>query len=121
MVQSKALTVDDYMSEVAPDRLEAISRLRALCLEHLTDWQERMAWGMPGYGPAGADPTVAFNSQKQYISFYAGHTAVQAFAEHLKGISCGKGCIRYSKPAKIDFAVVEAILKEIRARNQPMC
>ncbi|MDH4384764.1 MAG: DUF1801 domain-containing protein [Caulobacter sp.] len=121
MVQSKALTVDDYMDEVAPERLDAVRRLRSLCLEHLTGWSERMAWGMPGYGPVGADPTVAFSSQKQYISLYAGQTAVQAFAEQLRGINCGKGCIRYSSPARIDFAVVEAILKEIRARNQPMC
>ena len=121
MVQSKALNVDDYLEEVAPERLEAIRRLRGLCLEHLTDWTERMAWGMPGYGPAGADPVVSFNSQKQYISLYAGQTAIQTFAKQLAGINCGKGCIRYSSPAKIDFEVVEAMLKEIRARNQPMC
>lgn len=119
MVQSAAANVDDFMREVGADRMPYIQQLRDLCRTQLTGWEERMAWGMPGYGPAGADPVVSFNNQKRHIAFYAGRTAVDGFREALAapGVSLGGGCIRYMNPRKIDFAVVEAILKDIHGRG----
>ena len=43
MVQSKAATVDDFMTEVAPDRRPALDRVRAMCLERFGLENERMA------------------------------------------------------------------------------
>ncbi|NBB16816.1 DUF1801 domain-containing protein [Caulobacter sp. SLTY] len=124
MVQSAAATVDDFMKEVGPDRLPYIEKMRALFLANLSGWEERMEYGMPAYGPPG-DPVVgvAFNNQKQHIAFYAGETAIQTFKDQLAvpSVDCGKGCIRYKNPKKIDFEVVEAILKDIRARNGGAC
>ncbi|WP_269716409.1 iron chaperone [Caulobacter sp. NIBR2454] len=120
MVQSKAPTVDAYMETVEPDRLAALQRLRALCRSVLDGYEEKMAWGMPGYSLNGQDPAVAFNSQKRHIAFYAGQTAVERFKDQLGGIDCGKGCVRYSRPDRIDFAVVEAMLRDIKARGQSM-
>lgn len=121
MVQSRAETVDAFMAEVGPDRLPAIARFRDLCREHLTGWPERMSYGMPGYGPADAPPVVCFNNQKGYIAFYAGATAVERFQDRLGGADCGKGCIRYRKPDRIDFEVVADILRDIRARREGGC
>ena len=117
MVQSRAATVDAFMTEVGPERRPALERLRSLCLEHLTGWIEHMAYGMPAYGPEGVAPPVCFNNQKGYIAFYAGQTAVDTFKDRLGGADCGKGCIRYKAVGKIDFAVVADILKDIRTRN----
>ncbi|WP_369059172.1 DUF1801 domain-containing protein [Caulobacter sp. 73W] len=120
MVQSKAATVDAYMQTIEADRLPALQRLRDLCRGVLDGYEEKMAWGMPGYSLNGQDPSVAFNSQKRHIAFYAGSVAVERFKERLGAIDCGKGCIRYSRPDKIDFQVVEDILKDIKARGQGM-
>lgn len=117
MVQSRAASVDAFMTEVGPDRLPALERLRALCLEHLTGWTEHMAYGMPAYGPEGVAPPVCFNNQKGYIALYAGQTAIANAGDRLAGVDCGKGCIRYKTIARIDFDVVADILKDIRARN----
>jgi hypothetical protein len=69
-MQSKALTVDDYLKEVPVKRLEALTKIRELCLKEL------------------------------------------------KGVSVGKGCIRYTNPEKIDFAVVQKMLAEtFRSKN----
>lgn len=122
MVQSTAPDVDSFMLEVGPERLPYIQRFRELCRETLTGWEERMEYGMPAYGPADHPVVgVAFNNQKQHIAFYAGATAVERFADQLAGVDCGKGCIRYRNPKKIDFALVEAILKDIRARGEAAC
>ncbi len=124
MVQSAAATVDEFMREVGPDRLPYIEKMRALFRAHLTGWEERMEYGMPAYGPPGdAVAGVAFNNQKQHIAFYAGQAAIETFKDQLAvpGVDCGKGCIRYKNPKKIDFAVMEAILKDIRARQGSAC
>jgi uncharacterized protein YdhG (YjbR/CyaY superfamily) len=118
MVQSSASTVDAWLAEVPPERLDAISRLRALCNETLAGWEERMQWGMPGYGPPGEDSRVSFNSQKNYISVYPGRDALDAHRGALKGASCGAGCVRFTKPEKIDFSVVEAMLRHAYASKR---
>jgi uncharacterized protein YdhG (YjbR/CyaY superfamily) len=116
MVQSTAATVDEYMETVAPERREAMERMRALFREVLVGYDEGMKYGMPTYGPAG-DYVTAFNSQKGYIAFYAGRTAMEKFKAQLAGIDCGKGCIRYKKIEKIDFDVVRGLLEDIAARR----
>lgn len=121
MVQSTLPTVDAWIDTVEPHRRPALAQLRALCRERLSGWEERMRWGMPGYGPAGEEPVVSFNSQKQYIALYVGGNAVSAFADRLARLNCGKGCIRYRRPEQIDFAVVSDMLDAIRARGGPMC
>lgn len=115
MVQSTAATVDLWMAEVDPDRLEPIVRLRNLCREVLADHEEVMAYGMPGYRKG--EFLTSFNSQKNYIAFYAGQGAIEAFKARLKGTDCGKGCIRYKKIAAMDFDVVRGILEHIRDRR----
>lgn len=123
MVQSAAPTVEAYMATVEPDRREALERLRALCLELLPGWEEKMGWGMPGYGPPGADPVISWNSQKRHIAFYGGRAAIEAAGEALKrpGVSLGGGCVRYSRPAVMDFEVIGAMLRHIRANKGDPC
>ena len=93
MAQSKATSVDMWLDELAtPDR-PAFERLRALCRQTLPGWDERMQWGMPGYGPPGRDNAVSFNAQKRHIAFYAGwpkawaafNLAKEVWSEDVKG------------------------------------
>jgi len=57
---------------------------------------------------------VGFASQKNFIGLYILRTDVMdAHKDQLeaKGVSIGKGAIRYSKPERIDFKVVESMLR----------
>lgn len=121
MVQSTAATVDEYMTTLEPGRVVAMTRVRDLGREVFNGWAETMAYGMPGFGPAGGPPVFSYNSQVQYISLYAGKGAVEAFRDRLKGASLGGGCIRYRNPDKIDFDLVADILKHIRTHKGPGC
>jgi hypothetical protein len=38
-----------------------------------------------------------------------------------KGVSLGESCIRYSKPERIDFHVVEMMLKETQKSTGVIC
>ena len=119
-MQSTAPTVEAYLSEVPADRVEALTLMRVLCREAMPHLQESIAYGMPAYHLNGAMVT-AFASQKNYIAFYAGQAAIDTHRSALKGLSLGKGCIRYSRPAQIDFSVVRSIFKFMAAGKGSAC
>jgi uncharacterized protein YdhG (YjbR/CyaY superfamily) len=116
---SKAATVAEYMKEIPEGRRPALERLRKLCLRTLDGFEEKMAYGMPLYqrGTIG----IAFNSQKQYISLYADVQLVKEFRPQFPAASIGKCCIRFTKPEKIDFAVVERLLRRTAESGATGC
>lgn len=120
-MQSTAATVDAYIAEAPPERQEALRRLRDLCRECLPDYTESMQYGMPVYSRTSVGE-VSFASQKNYISLYIlKQEVLDAHRAELAGISLGKGCIRYSRPAKIDFDLVRRMLEETRAASGAVC
>jgi len=120
-MQSTAATVDDYMAEVPEERRAALARLRALCIEHLAGFEESMAYGMPGYSREGIIE-VGFASQKNMIALYILRKDIlDAHRGAFPKSSVGKGCIRYSNPARIDFGVVERLLFETCASRGQIC
>ena len=108
---SKAATVAEWMKEVPEGRRAALEKLRELCLRTLDGFEEGMAYGMPLYKRPGTDAGIAFNSQKQYISLYCMVDLVDEFRPQFPGASIGTCCVRFTKPEKIDFAVVERLLR----------
>jgi uncharacterized protein YdhG (YjbR/CyaY superfamily) len=120
-MQSTAATVDAYIAEAPHERQEALRRLRDLCRAHLPGYTEAMQYGMPGYSRNGA-VEVGFASQKNYIALYLlKQEVLDAHRHELAGIILGKGCIRYSRPAKIDFDLVQRMLEETCASPAPIC
>ncbi len=82
-MQSQASTVDQYLTEVPAKRMEALERLRTLCVTHLTGYEESMVYGMPSYSKDGT-VAVSFASQKQYISLYI--LKQEVFDRHRPGV-----------------------------------
>jgi uncharacterized protein YdhG (YjbR/CyaY superfamily) len=120
-MHSTAQDVSGYLEEVPDDRRDCLARLRRLCLDTLTGYQECMDYGMPSYRRDGA-VEVAFASQKNYISLYIlKEEVVNAHRDALAGLNVGKSCIKYTRPAKIDFAVVERLLIATRESSQGAC
>ena len=109
-MQSTAANVDTYLSQVPDTRRAALTRLRELCRETLVGYEEGMEYGLPSYKKSGV-VEVAFASQKNYISLYVLKEAVvNTYRAALVTASIGKGCIRYSRPEKLDFAIIEKLL-----------
>ena len=108
---SGAATVDAYLAEVAEARRPAMARLRELCRERRRGSEECIEYGMPCYKRGGA-AEIAFASQKQYVALYVMKKDVlDEFRERLGASSIGKGCGRYREPAKIDFRVIDELLR----------
>lgn len=122
-MQSTAKDVTSYIEESPAERQDALIRLRNLCLATLTDFQEAMEYGGPTYS-RGGEVEVGFASQKNFIGVYILRTDVMNAHKHLltgKGVSFGKGAIRYSKPERIDFDVVEKMLRATQESTGPIC
>ena len=122
-MQSTALTVNEYLQEVPAERKPALERLRGLCQVLLPEHTECMRYGMACYERDG-QVEAAFASQKNFIALYITKLEVMDAHRSLltgRGISIGKGCIRYSQPERIDFAVVESLLKATRESCGKTC
>ena len=120
-MQSDAKTVSAYLEEVPVERRAALARLRALCLEHLPDYEEGMYYGMPGYSRNGT-VEVGFASQKQNIALYILRKDVlDRYRGEFAKSNIGKGCIRYPNPAKIDFDIVIRLLQETTSSEGMIC
>jgi uncharacterized protein YdhG (YjbR/CyaY superfamily) len=122
-MQSTAKDVTTYLEEVPAERRAALVQLRKLCLTVLKGFEESMRYGMPGYSRNGV-VEVSFASQKNFIALYILRTDVmKAHLDLLKikGVSLGKGCIRYSKPEKINFEVVAGMLKATVESTSEVC
>jgi len=112
-MQSSAKTVTAYLKEVPAERKAALKKLRDLCRANLTGFKESMDYGGPCYARNGV-VEVGFMSQKNFIGLYILRTDVMKTHKDqlkVKGVTFGKGCIRYSKPERIDFNVVESMLR----------
>ncbi len=120
-MQSTAKDVTAYLQEVPADRQACLTRLRELCLALLTGYEESMTYGMPSYGKNGT-VEVGFASQKNYIALYIlKQDVVNANRDALTGLKVGKGCIQYSKPSKMDFAVIKKLLADTVASTDTAC
>ena len=122
-MQSNAKDVTAYIKEAPAERQETLRKLRELCQTHLTGFAENMEYGGPTYS-RDREVKVGFVSQKHFIGLYILRKDVMnAHKDQLKGkgVSIGKGAIRYSKPERIDFNVVESMLRATVKSTRPVC
>lgn len=120
-MKSKAKNVTEYLNEVPEERKEALQKLRALCLDILTNYEESMSYKMPSY-KKNEIVEVAFASQKQHICVYIlKHNVMLSNKELLKGLNHGKGCIRYGNPNKIDFDLIKKLLTDTVVSSGDIC
>ena len=122
-MQSSAKTVSAYLKEVPAERKATLKQLRELCRATLTGFKESMDYGGPCYSRNGV-VEVGCASQKHFIALYILRTDVMRSHRYLlniPGVTLGKGCIRYSRPEKIDFSVVERVLKATAESEGEVC
>ncbi len=137
-VQSKAVTVEQYLAELPPDRRAAIQAVREVILANLDkDYEEGMQYGMIGYSvphrvfPAGyhCDPTkplpfAGLASQKNHMSLYlmcnyGGGSDEKwfraAWAETGKKLDMGKCCVRFKRVEDLALDVIAEAIRCVPA------
>lgn len=120
-MQSAAPDVDAYLAEAPEERRDVLNAIRELCRDNLPGFQESMQYGMPSYSRDGA-VEFAFASQKQYISIYGmKQDALDPLRNAFTDAKIGKGCIRYTKPDKVNLAALASLLQATAASRGQIC
>lgn len=120
-MQSKAANVDVYLKEVPAERRSILTKIRELCLKELKGYDETMRYGLPCYEKNNV-AEVSFASQKNFIALYIlKQDVMQQYKNELKGVSIGKGCIRFTRPDKIDLTVVRKMLAGTYLSKNTIC
>ena len=113
-MQSKAASISEYLEELPPDRRSALNELRALIHRVAPQAVEAMQYGLPAFGDL-----CAMASQKNYMALYVCESdIIKAHLSQLGKVSCGKGCIRFTRLADLNVGSVESILREILERRK---
>ncbi len=140
-MQSKAITPDQYITELPEDRKEVMQKLRETVKKNLPKgFEETMQYGMISYVvphsiyPAGyhckpADPLpfLSIASQKNHIAFY--HMGIysdpnlykwftEEYPKHAAGkLDMGKSCIRFKNPKNIPFDLLGELTTKITVKD----
>ena len=118
---SDAKTVEEYLNQSPDKRIQALRKIRQLCLATMPNHEETMAYKMPSY-KRNNQVEVAFASQKQHICVYILiHEVMLNNADQLEGLNHGKGCIRFSNPDKINFELLEYLFNETVKSDSTIC
>ncbi len=139
-MQSKAATVEEYLSELPEERREALAAVRDVVLENLPKgYEEGMQYGMIGYfvphsvypsgyhcDPRQPLPFAGLASQKNHMSIYLmcvygdpEHEAWfrQAWEKTGKKLDMGKSCVRFKKIDDVPLKVVGQAIKRVPAKK----
>ena len=126
MVSSKALTVDDYLAELPPERRAVVASVRDLVRRNLPrGYQETMNWGMISYEiPLEHYPDtynkkplgyVALAAQKNTYTLYLtsvyqseqGKKALEReFKKAGKKLDMGKSCLHFKRLEDLPLDVI---------------
>lgn len=135
-MQSKAKTVDQYLSELPSDRRMAIGAVRRVILDNLgAGYEEGMQYGMIGYYvphsiyPAGYHcdpkkplPFACLASQKNHMAIYMmsiyGSGAEEqwfraAWAKTGRKLDMGKSCIRFRKLEDLALQLIGEAIRRV--------
>lgn len=140
-MQSKSLTVPEYLNSLPEDRKEAMEQLIAGIQKALPKgFEMTMSYGMIGFVvphslyPKGYHcdtklplPFINIASQKNFIAIYhMGMYAdesilnwfVETYPKHSKAkLDMGKSCIRFKKPNEIPFQLIEELSTKMSVQD----
>jgi len=132
-----AISPDDYVSQLPPERAVVISTLRSIIKENIpSGFREELSYGMIGYVvphsiySAGYHcdtslplPFINIASQKNFIAFY--HMGIYAnqdlydwfvgeYPKHCsRKLDMGKSCIRFKKMDDIPYDLITELVKKM--------
>ena len=139
-MQSKATTIEQYLSELPEERRAAVATVRHVILKNLDkDYEEGMQYGMIGFYvphriyPAGYHtdpkqplPFACLASQKDYISLYMmtvyGEGAEETWfrnewAKTGKPLNMGKSCIRFKRLEDLALNVIGEAIRRVTIKR----
>lgn len=97
-----ANTPSEYLDQLEDDwRRSKLLEIRDVIRAQAPELEESIHYKMLGYG-IGDDYVFHLNTQRAYVSLYVGNISkIDPGGELVKGLSVGKGCIRFGKSVDV--------------------
>jgi uncharacterized protein YdhG (YjbR/CyaY superfamily) len=106
---TKPSTIDDYLSDLTPDKRAALQRLRKTIHAIVPRAEETISYGIPAFRLDGR-LLVWFAAAAGHCSFFPGGV-VQDFKDELKGYSISKGTLRFDPEEGLPASLVRKLIK----------
>lgn len=139
-MQSRAISVAQYLSELPAERRAALEAVRAVITRNLDpDFEEGMQYGMIGYyvphrvftagyhcDPKQPLPFAALAAQKNYMAIYLMHLYADGEEERWfrrawvaggRKLDMGKCCVRFKSLADVPLEVLGVAIRRVSARE----
>ena len=115
-MQYDAATPKDYLAGLDDDwRKAKLLKVCDLIADFAPEWRQDINYGMLAYR-YDRGPALHLNAQKRYVGVYVGDiAAIDPDGTILKGMDCGKSCIRVKKANDLDETGVSAFLERFVA------
>lgn len=115
-MQYDASTPAEYMKRLEDDwRRGTVQRLRETIRERAPGLAEGINYKMLSFAD-GDGVVFHLNAQKNYVSLYAGDLdRVDVDGSLLKGLSRGKGCVRFGKSARVADTRIGEFIERVMA------
>lgn len=137
MPRSNATSVDEYLSDLTPDRRKDLERVRAVIRKNLPPgFEETMNWGMISYEIPLSRYSSTYNkqplayaalaAQKSYNALYLmsaySSPAVEkklrdGFKEAGKKLDIGKSCIRFKSADDLPLDTIGDVVGSVSAKD----
>lgn len=134
-------TVEEYISRLPEERIDAFLKLRQVIMDNLPrGFEECISYGMPAFAvphslyPAGYHckpdeplPFISLGNQKNFIGLY--HMGFYAFPQiaewfekeymalNIGRLDMGKSCIRLKKMDRIPFGLIGELCRKISVED----
>jgi Uncharacterized conserved protein len=102
-------TVDEYIAGFPPEVAVLLEAYRRAIREAAPEAEEGISYGMPVYKLDG--PLVYFAAHKSHVGLYALPTAIEVFADRLKGYATSKGTIQFPFDREPPLELVKDIVR----------
>jgi uncharacterized protein YdhG (YjbR/CyaY superfamily) len=108
-------TIDDYLSQLDPEKRKALQHLRETIRKIAPRAEECISYGLPAFRLDGR-MLVWFGASTNHVSFYPGGV-VQTLGDELKKYDTSKGTIRFSPDRPLPATLVRKLVKARIAVN----
>ena len=102
--------IDEYLSQLTPEKRAALQRLRKMIHAAVPGAEECISYQMPAFRKDGKT-FVWFAAMAHHLSLFPGAATIKTHARDLKGYVTSKGTIRFPIDQPVPAALVKKLVK----------
>lgn len=109
VMNRKATSIDEYLSNVDPQRRAQLERIRALVKKLVPSAEEAISYSMPTFKCKNR-ALVCFTASKKHMSFMPSSWAIEEFKDELKDYKTTEHSIQFTLETPLPDALIKKLV-----------